>query len=80
HTRESYAVVTVTDKGIGIPQADLALVFEPFYRGDPSRSSRTGGYGLGLSLAKTIVDAHGGHIEIDSIYGEGTTMRIVLPM
>ncbi|MFZ1982842.1 MAG: HAMP domain-containing sensor histidine kinase [Desulfatitalea sp.] len=80
HTRESYAVVTVTDKGIGIPQADLALVFEPFYRVDPSRSSRTGGYGLGLSLAKTIVDAHGGHIEIDSIYGEGTTVRIVLPM
>jgi len=79
HARESYAVVTVSDQGVGIPPADLALVFEPFYRVDPSRSSRTGGYGLGLSLAKTIVEAHGGHIEIDSVYGQGTTVHIVLP-
>lgn len=79
HARESFAVITVSDRGIGIPQADLLLVFEPFYRVDPSRSARTGGYGLGLSLAKTIVEAHGGRIEIDSTYGEGTTVRILLP-
>jgi signal transduction histidine kinase len=80
HLREACAVVTVRDQGIGIPPADLPLVFEPFYRVDPSRSARTGGYGLGLSLAKTIVEAHGGRIEIDSIYGEGTTVRILLPV
>ncbi len=79
HAREAFAVITVSDRGIGIPRADLALVFEPFYRVDPSRRARTGGYGLGLSLAKTIVEAHGGRIEIDSVHGEGTTVRILLP-
>jgi len=74
------AVITVRDHGIGIPEEDLAFVFEPFYRVDKSRTPRTGGYGLGLSLAKTIVDAHGGGIEISSQPDHGTTVRIVLPL
>jgi signal transduction histidine kinase len=78
--QENFALITVSDMGIGIPNEDLDFVFEPFYRVDPSRSPRTGGYGLGLSLAKTIVDAHDGKIEIQSEVGNGTTVRILLPI
>ncbi len=74
------AVITVRDHGIGIPEEDLAFVFEPFYRVDKSRTPRTGGYGLGLSLAKTIVEAHGGSITISSNPDRGTTVRIALPI
>jgi signal transduction histidine kinase len=62
-TREGDSlVVRVKDDGPGIPEADLQSVFEPFFRVDRSRSRRTGGYGLGLSICKRIVEAHGGHI------------------
>jgi signal transduction histidine kinase len=72
------AVITVRDHGSGIPEEDLAFVFEPFYRVDKSRTPNTGGYGLGLSLAKTIVEAHCGSITISSNPDLGTTVRIVL--
>ncbi len=75
-----FAVIAVEDKGIGIPSADLDFIFEPFYRVDKSRAPQTGGYGLGLSLAKTIIEAHGGHIEVSSIPDEGTTVTVFLPM
>ncbi len=78
--QENFALITIRDQGIGIPNEDLDFVCEPFYRVDPSRSPRTGGYGLGLSLAKTIVDAHNGKIEIQSEVGQGTTVRILLPI
>jgi signal transduction histidine kinase len=75
-TEESYVVVRVKDFGIGIPEEDLAHIFEPFYRVDKSRTKDTGGYGLGLSLCKTIMEAHGGKIEIDSRPQEGTTVLL----
>jgi signal transduction histidine kinase len=59
-------VVRILDHGIGIPPAEFSFIFEPFYRVDKSRSKLTGGYGLGLSLRKTIMEAHGGRIEVDS--------------
>jgi signal transduction histidine kinase len=68
----------VRDSGIGIPEKDLPFVFEPFYRVDHSRSRKTGGYGLGLSMCKKIVEAHDGTIGIESTPGEGTTVRITL--
>jgi signal transduction histidine kinase len=71
--------IIVADKGEGIPAAELPHLFEPFYRPDVSRSRKTGGYGLGLSLCKAIMDAHNGSIEIDSIVGEGARVRVVLP-
>jgi signal transduction histidine kinase len=78
--QDNFALIAISDQGVGIPAEDLAFVFEPFYRVDPSRSPGTGGYGLGLSLAKTIVDAHDGRIEIQSKPGRGTTVRISLPL
>jgi signal transduction histidine kinase len=73
---ESYVVVRITDFGIGIPEEDLAHIFEPFYRVDKSRTKDTGGYGLGLSLCKTIMEAHDGKIEVRSRPQEGTTVSL----
>lgn len=67
-------VVRVSDSGIGIPPKDLRRVFEPFYRVDKSRSRDTGGYGIGLSLCKTIMEAHGGGIEIESVPESGSVL------
>lgn len=69
----------VVDSGPGMLPEDLASIFERFYRVDKVRSRRLGGAGLGLSIAKTIVDAHGGRIEVESRINEGTKMRIHLP-
>jgi signal transduction histidine kinase len=72
-------VIGVYDRGAGISAEDLPRVFEPFYRVDRSRSKDTGGYGIGLSLVKRIVDAHGGTIKLDSRLGEGTSVTVSLP-
>jgi signal transduction histidine kinase len=78
--QESYAVIRITDKGIGIPEEELSHIFEPFYRVDKSRSKDTGGYGLGLSLCKTIMEAHDGKIEVQSGPEEGTTVSLFFPL
>ncbi len=72
--------VEVIDQGIGIAAEDLARVFRPFFRADRSRTRATGGLGLGLALAKRIVDAHGGTIELESAPGKGTVARVRLPI
>ncbi|NNF98729.1 MAG: HAMP domain-containing histidine kinase [Desulfobacteraceae bacterium] len=77
-TLSPYVIIRIVDTGIGINKQDIPYVFEPFYRTDTSRSRHTGGYGLGLSICKTIVEAHGGKIEIDSDIEIGTTVRIYL--
>ena len=71
--------IVVADRGIGISPEAQAKVFEPFYRTDDSRSRATGGYGLGLSLTKSIVEAHGGAIQLTSVLGEGTTIMMWIP-
>jgi signal transduction histidine kinase len=73
------ARVVVADNGIGIPPEAQEKVFEAFYRTDDSRSRATGGYGLGLSLTKSIVEAHGGTIQLNSTLGCGTTIMMWLP-
>jgi signal transduction histidine kinase len=78
-SRPPYMILQVEDHGIGIPEEELPFIFEPFYRVDKSRSKRTGGYGLGLSLCKTIMEAHGGKIEIASRMGEGTIVSLFFP-
>jgi len=72
--------ITITDFGIGIPISDQQHIFEPFYRVDKSRNSETGGYGLGLNLCKTIINAHGGEIILSSIENSRTTFKLIFPV
>ena len=74
-----FIVIQVRDHGQGMPAEELPYIFEPFYRVDKSRSTRTGGYGLGLSLCKTIMEAHGGRVEVESAPGNGTTFSLYFP-
>jgi signal transduction histidine kinase len=71
---EKSVVIRIKDHGSGIPKEELPYIFEPFYRIDKSRSKETGGYGLGMSLCKKIMEAHGGTIEISSELNIGTTV------
>ena len=71
--------VRVTDTGPGIPEDQIPQVFERFYRVDRSRSRATGGTGLGLTIARRLVEAHGGRITLDSRVGEGASFSITLP-
>jgi signal transduction histidine kinase len=80
HRAGSRAVISVRDTGAGIPAADLDHIFDRFARADPGRSRHTGGSGLGLSIVKAIVDAHGGEVRVSSAVGEGTTFEIFLPL
>lgn len=77
--QKQLATVIVEDFGAGIRTEDLPHVFERFYRGDVSRSRETGGFGLGLAIAKAIVEKHHGEIEIKSGRGSGTIVRVSLP-
>ncbi|MFC4809522.1 HAMP domain-containing sensor histidine kinase [Paenibacillus sp. GCM10023250] len=70
---------SVSDKGIGIPEEEMPNLFERFYRVDGARSRSTGGVGLGLSIAKRIVDLHEGQIDVFSKPDQGTTISIAIP-
>lgn len=71
--------ICVTDSGEGISEEHINKIFQRFYRVDKSRSRREGSVGLGLSIAEWIVNQHGGHIEVESIKGKGSTFHIYLP-
>jgi heavy metal sensor kinase len=73
------AQVVFADHGAGIAEADLPHIFDRFYRGDPSRTRATGGFGLGLAIAKAMVEAYGGTIQAESTLGEGTRMTVEIP-
>jgi len=70
----------VTDQGQGVAPEDLPRLFEPFFRADRSRSRDAGGVGIGLTLCRRIVEAHGGQITAESLVGMGTTVRFSLPV
>jgi signal transduction histidine kinase len=77
---DQWVEVSVRDTGAGIAAEDLPYVFERFYRADKSRSRATGGAGLGLAIARQLVEAHGGRIWVESTEGEGSTFTFALPI
>jgi signal transduction histidine kinase len=77
---EDKASITIKDDGSGISEHDLPLLFEPFYRVDRSRSKETGGYGLGLSLCKKIMEAHSGQIRISNNENRGVKVSLEFPL
>ena len=75
---DAHVVIRVSDDGVGVPEEDRASLFEPFFRVDRSRSRVPGGYGLGLSICKRIVEAHGGTISAQANARRGTTFIVTL--
>ncbi len=73
------AYIKIIDNGMGIPEEDLTRIFERFYRVDKARTRELGGSGLGLSIAKEILDKNGGSIDIKSEVGKGTEVVIRIP-
>ncbi|NLT43573.1 MAG: PAS domain S-box protein [Anaerolineae bacterium] len=78
--RSTELVIEVSDDGIGIPEEERERVFERFYRAGNAAHEAAGGTGLGLYIARGIVEAHGGAIEVESAVGEGSTFRVRLPL
>jgi heavy metal sensor kinase len=77
---EGGANIIVRDTGRGMEPAELARIFERFYRGEAARASRAGGVGLGLGICKKVVEVHGGIIKVESEPGKGTTFTVYLPL
>ncbi len=78
-SKESRAVISVADSGIGIAKENLPSIFDRFYRVDSSRSRHSGGAGLGLSIVSSIVQRHGGQISVASTPGKGSVFTVLLP-
>jgi signal transduction histidine kinase len=78
--KNGFAIASVSDSGIGIGPEDMPRVFDRFWRADKARSREQGGAGLGLSIAKWIVDVHGGSISVESKLGKGSVFAIRLPL
>ena len=75
---ENLVVVSVTDTGIGIPPGELNDIFEPFHQLDGSSTRRYSGTGLGLSLVRQIIEAHGSMLDVQSTQGRGSTFKFPL--
>jgi len=73
-------LIGVTDQGIGIPADELRRVFDPMYRIEPAPSPGVDGLGLGLAICKGLVEAHGGHIWVESQIGAGSTFYFSIPI
>ena len=80
HREEDDAILKVSDSGVGIPEDSITHIFERFYRVDKARSRKSGGSGLGLAIVRSIVERNQGSIQVDSIYGTGTTFTVTFPV
>lgn len=80
HSDDKNALLSVADTGIGIPPEHQSRIFERFYRVDKSHSKETGGTGLGLSIVKHAAMFHGGKIEMNSVFEEGTEIKVLFPL
>lgn len=78
-SKHGNSILTVEDSGIGIPEKDIPLLFDRFYRVDESRNSKTGGNGLGLSIAKRLVTIYGGIISVESKPSLGSKFTVKIP-
>ena len=78
--RNGSVEISVADTGVGIPGEHLPKLFERFYRVDPARSREDGGTGIGLAIARSVVEAHGGHIKAESVPGRGSVFSFDLPV
>ena len=72
--------IAIHDQGEGIPSREIPHLFDPFFRGERARQTQTQGSGLGLSLVKQVVEAHGGAIDVSSTPGAGSTFVVELPV
>jgi len=79
YVKDGSLIVSISDDGCGLKKGEEELVFQRFYRSDKSRPSKTGGAGLGLAIAKKIIDAHGGNIWVESTEGKGSTFYFSIP-
>ncbi|NPC41229.1 cell wall metabolism sensor histidine kinase WalK [Nocardioides sp. zg-1230] len=77
--REEHVVLTITDEGAGIDPSEAEQVFDRFYRGENARRLQVAGTGLGLTIVRSIVEAHGGVVSLESTPGEGTSVCVLLP-
>ena len=77
--QDGWVEVAVADTGIGIPQDKQERIFDAFEQGDASTERTHGGTGLGLSVAKQLVELHGGRIWLESVVGQGSVFRFTLP-
>jgi signal transduction histidine kinase len=80
HRHDGSVEVSVSDTGVGISPEHLPRLFERFYRADPARSREDGGTGIGLAIARSVVEAHGGHIRAESQMGRGSAFTFDLPV
>ncbi len=78
-TREGGAEIEVTDTGVGIDPAELPRIFDRFFRGSRASEARGSGSGLGLAIVRSIVEMHGGTVDVESRLGEGSIFRVTLP-
>jgi two-component system phosphate regulon sensor histidine kinase PhoR len=77
---EQFATIIVADTGYGIPPEDRPHIFERFYQSNHSQQSKMGGYGLGLPIAKLIVEQHGGILTFETAVNKGTTFSFTIPL
>ena len=77
---ERFVIISVSDSGYGIPIEDRPHIFERFYQSNHDQQSKMGGYGLGLSIAKLIIEQHGGEISLKSELDKGTTFYFTVPL